>query len=301
MVFTQLPLKYNRLFLGHKKGSKDRPLRGEADYILDVDGRLRWVIEAKKPGPITDDDREQAYSYAMHPEVRAILFAVMTGTHFEVFHTFDKPEKGPILAWKAEDTSDYFQRLFNVVSPDALRLSYPEFVNDVGPPLAPGLRSFANVESGTLAYTNLPDFMPKMEGFVVHINKGSIIRNYERGIVALITPSFHDRSLTEFAKAIQATELDLTSTDEAISTDPLNPTVFVQERDIRVAEGTPVPTLTSFNTNVPAITHVSSRVRIEVSSYLREKQFLGKLVAQILVAGIPEPFFVRGDIALILR
>src|SRR5688572_14860240 len=65
MVTTQLALKYDRLFLGHKKGAdKDRQLRGEADYIMDIDGRLRWVIEAKKPGEITDDDREQAYSYA---------------------------------------------------------------------------------------------------------------------------------------------------------------------------------------------------------------------------------------------
>src|ERR1035437_929723 len=141
MVTTQLALKYRWLFLGHKKGpNKDRPLRGEADYIMDVDHRLRWVIEAKKPGEICDDDREQAYSYAMHAEVRAVIFAVISGDHFEFYSTFHQPEHGPLLHFKYDELDNGFQTLANLLSPDSLRRNFRDFVLDTGKPLAPGLR-----------------------------------------------------------------------------------------------------------------------------------------------------------------
>ena len=45
-IITEQTLKYPKLSLGRKKTS-DPELRGKADYILEVDGRRRWVLEAK--------------------------------------------------------------------------------------------------------------------------------------------------------------------------------------------------------------------------------------------------------------
>ena len=152
MVTTELPLIYRYRFLGRKKGqSIDRPLRGQADYIVDVDN-LRWVIEAKKPGEITDEDREQAYSYAQHSEVRAVIFAVISGTHFEFHRTSDRPEAGPILAYTWEQREGKFELVRNLVAPDALKNHFPDTEIDTRKPLALGLRSFAKVEVGTFKY-----------------------------------------------------------------------------------------------------------------------------------------------------
>jgi hypothetical protein len=164
MVTTELPLKYERMYLGRKKPAKDPILRGKADYILEVDGRFRVVIEAKPPGEITDNDREQAYSYAMHPEVRALIFAVISGTHFEFFHTFQKPEAGPLLAITFAELDGKFNQLMDLVSPDALRRRFPKYELDAGQPLAPDLRSFAKVVHGQLVYTETPPFMKDFSG-----------------------------------------------------------------------------------------------------------------------------------------
>ncbi|NQU99490.1 MAG: type I restriction enzyme HsdR N-terminal domain-containing protein, partial [Parcubacteria group bacterium] len=74
-IITEQTLRYPKRYIGKKKGGKDPDLRGKADYILDVENRLRWVIEVKAPElEISIDDIEQAYTYAYHPEVRAIYF-----------------------------------------------------------------------------------------------------------------------------------------------------------------------------------------------------------------------------------
>ena len=301
MVTTQLALKYRRLFLGRKKGEdKDRPLRGEADYILDVDDRLRWVIEAKKPGVITDDDREQAYSYAMHPEVRAVIFAVISGTHFEIYHTFENPGAGPLLSFSYDQLPSRFQSLANVVSPDALRRNHPKLEIDVGKPLAPGLRSFAKVEKGKLTYTESPPYIENVVGLTVHLTEGSIVRSEGGGIVALIKPSFHHSSMSQFSQAIDATEVELTTADEVISSDPENPTVFTQVREITVEKGTPVPSFSSFATTIAPVS-ASGITLIEVSGYVAGTKFIGSLVARSLVPSAKVTFRICADIELTLR
>lgn len=301
MVWTKLPLKYDRLFLGRKKGSKkDRALRGEADYIMDVDGRLRWVIEAKRPGEISDDDREQAFSYAMHPQVRAIIFGVVSGTHFEFFHTFHKPENGPWLEFRYDDLPAQFQRLSNLVSPAAMVRNNPDFVLDAGLPLAPGLRSFAKVESGKMTYTKLPSFGEDVVGWSVHFLEGSVVRRKEGGILALVKPSFHKPSLTAFMEAVKATEMELVTSDGVISSDATKPSVFSQSRDLEIAKGTPVPFFKTDST-IPAQVSVRSQMTAEVTGYLRETTFIGKLVGRSTVPVVNIPFEVCADVEFTLR
>lgn len=93
-IKTGLYLKYERRFLGRKKPGKDPILRGRPDYVVEIDSRLRMVIEAKEPGEIEEDEREQAYSYAVHAQVRAVLFVMASGSHFEIWETAAKPGEG---------------------------------------------------------------------------------------------------------------------------------------------------------------------------------------------------------------
>jgi predicted type IV restriction endonuclease len=80
-VIREQILKYPKVFLGRKDSKKDPELRGRADYICEVDKSIRWIIEAKPPqGAITSDDVEQAYTYANHPEIRAVYFCLINLT-----------------------------------------------------------------------------------------------------------------------------------------------------------------------------------------------------------------------------
>ncbi len=77
-IIRELSLKYPRQSLGRKKKTDPR-LRGSADYICEVQGEkgtIRWVIEAKSPSNKIDDPNglSQAWSYANHPEVKAIYY-----------------------------------------------------------------------------------------------------------------------------------------------------------------------------------------------------------------------------------
>jgi hypothetical protein len=99
-IIREQPLRYPKEYLGHKKPRRDPPLRGRADYILDVDGLVRWTIEAKAPNAlISVDDIEQAYSYARHPEVRAVFFAIINGA--ELRQMLDRPLDRAFARWSA--------------------------------------------------------------------------------------------------------------------------------------------------------------------------------------------------------
>lgn len=290
MITTQLTLRYKWQYLGHKKGAKkDRLLQGEADYIMDVDGRLRFVVEAKKPGIISDDDREQGDSYAMHPEVRAIVFAIISGTHFEIYHTFEHPEAGPILAFEYKDLEEYIQRLKNVVSPDSLRRSHPAFVIDTGKQLAPGLRSFAKLHSGKVTYTKCPPIGENIVGYIVHLTEGSVVRREEGGISVYIGPSFHHGGLNAFSDAIEAAQIELITQDESISTNPDCPTIFKYEREVVIREGTPVPSFTPLHADI-ATAEIRILVQVKVSGFLDKNIFSGELVTHSIVPPLTEPF-----------
>src|SRR4030042_4077794 len=133
-------LRYPKNILGRKKITAP-PLRGEADYICDVKNKIRWIIEAKSPDTnIGIDDLEQAYSYACHQEIRAIYYCLCNGKTISFYETMKGSIDKPLLTVNYEDLIDGFQRISNIVSPDALMRDYPDYKIDIGKPLVPGLR-----------------------------------------------------------------------------------------------------------------------------------------------------------------
>jgi hypothetical protein len=85
-IRTEQTLRYARSFLGRKNPKKDPPLVGRADYICDVISFGRWIVEVKSPGQdLTQDDVEQAHTYAAHPEIAATFFLVTNGRVFRLY------------------------------------------------------------------------------------------------------------------------------------------------------------------------------------------------------------------------
>src|SRR5271157_610138 len=61
-----------------KIGSQKRKITLIPDYVMKVLGNYAWVLDAKNPDEeiTTGDNVEQAFSYSIHPEIRAKYFAL---------------------------------------------------------------------------------------------------------------------------------------------------------------------------------------------------------------------------------
>ena len=105
-------------------GSQRKEITCIPDYLLEVEGKLAWVLEAKKPGEniLIGKHVEQAYSYAIHPEIRVPLFALCNGEEFVLYKI---SEDKPVLYFKMEELPNYFETLSKYLSPkNALNTEY---------------------------------------------------------------------------------------------------------------------------------------------------------------------------------
>ncbi|MEO7600082.1 MAG: hypothetical protein ABIV50_14190 [Opitutus sp.] len=299
MIRTELLLRYPRLYIGRKKPKKDPDLRGAADYIVTVDGRLRVVVEAKKPGSIALDDQEQAYSYAMHPEVRAIFFVLISGTDFEIWYTQEAVESGRLLAFTYDQLEQNKMIIKSILSPDSMRQQFKEYVVDLGIPLGNGLRSTAKVENGWMVYTQVPETIANVLDLKIHFEMGSITRTESGKILLMLKPSHHRPALSAFQNLV-AKWIELVAESPQLSSDPNAPTSFTNEIEISVPAGSEVPDMNSDGrtTNRSAV-DVTVNSSLELRGYLVGSKFVGKLVCFAYPVGVP-PIEVRTYMELVL-
>lgn len=86
------------------------------DYLMQVNEKPAWILEAKSPTEqITDTKHiEQAYSYAIHPEIRVNYFALCNGHHF-VLYNISRPKPLFHISLRAIDL--YRNMLKELLSP----------------------------------------------------------------------------------------------------------------------------------------------------------------------------------------
>jgi len=97
-------------------GSKRKKLELVPDYLLEVHGKAAWVLDAKSPTEDLDSSKhlEQAYSYAIHPEIRVPYFSLCNGHRFVLYHV-SKPR--PILDFNLIETAAYWENLLRLLAP----------------------------------------------------------------------------------------------------------------------------------------------------------------------------------------
>jgi DNA modification methylase len=105
-----------------KIGSKKRPINLVPDYVLKVENNFAWVLDAKAPNEkiINDDNVEQVYSYATHPEIRSTYFALCNGLAFSLFRTADTDK--PILFFLVDEIERFWSDLKMYLSPDSFQV-----------------------------------------------------------------------------------------------------------------------------------------------------------------------------------
>ena len=104
-----------------KIGSKKRPINLVPDYALKVENNYAWVLDAKAPNEkvVNDDNVEQVYSYATHPEIRSNYFTLCNGLEFSVYRTSDTDK--PILFFEVDDIEKNWKDLKLFLSPNSFQ------------------------------------------------------------------------------------------------------------------------------------------------------------------------------------
>ncbi len=295
-VIREQSLRYPRVFLGRKDPRKDPELRGKADYILEVNGRTRWVVEAKAPGvEITVDDIEQAWTYANHAEVRAVYFVLCNGREFRIYSTQSAPSVGALLSISYEELEERFSTLSNVLAPAAIERDFPEQQTAVGHPIGPGLRSIARVSSGLIRYQKSSWNHPVLGQLQVAIVDGAVERDENNHLIAFLRTQAPLRSFQEFNERMGFHEFEMVSQASELSIDPARPTEFVYSNTLVLPEGEELLDMTTWNR-----VRLSVTVRCDVSAtalgVLDHNVFAGRFTSLLQMrALVPTPVKLEGE------
>lgn len=118
-IVRSLTLQHPFLKIG---SNKKRSILLVPDYIMRIEKRYAWVLDAKGPREnILDEDYiGQVYSYAVHPEIRSNYFALCNGIEFSLYRTDGNNE--PILFFQLDEIDYYIDRLKKNLSFDSFQL-----------------------------------------------------------------------------------------------------------------------------------------------------------------------------------
>lgn len=292
-VITEQSLRYPKSYIGRKK-KQDPELRGKADYILEVDRRIRWVIEVKAPEvEIGPDDIDQAFSYAFHPEVRALYFVVSNGKEFRVYRTIDGPNLPPVLFLEYSTLKDNFHTLNNILSPASLKRDYPDFVLDTGKPIAPGFRSFAKIEFGKINYTQNSFGHAPLNGMNIFVSEGAIQRLEEGGLVAYLKTESPFQQMQELNKILGMETFEIICADEEISANQSKPSVFLCDINYVIPKGTQLYNFTTGGYQV-AMQDIAVTTYTEARGYLSGDDFSGEFNTSLNLSILPMPITMNG-------
>lgn len=114
-------------------GSTSRKVQIFPDYILEVDHRNACVIDAKAPWEDVRDPGHlsQAYTYAIHREVKADYYALCNGHTFVLFRTSDMGSK-PVFEFDLKDGVARWDEIKEKLSPRAFVQQHIRFKKDFG-------------------------------------------------------------------------------------------------------------------------------------------------------------------------
>lgn len=261
-IRTEVPLRYDKAFLGHKKASKDPPLAGRADYVCDAIPFGRWVVEVKSPSEaLTQDMREQTHTYAAHPEIAAAFFLLTNGRRFELYRTSILAD--PVLSWNFEETDDKILAVQNIVGPAALQKFAHLVKADPGKPLGVGLASTLRIIGGTVTYeehtSTVPWLSEAISGLSLPITGGFVGRAGDGRIHAHVKVA-SAAAMMRGLSSLGLDEYDFYSASEYVSSDVETPSIFQNFADVWTLKGTPLqlpglpPVPSPFNFEMKAFT-----------------------------------------------
>jgi Type I restriction enzyme R protein N terminus (HSDR_N) len=299
-IIREQILRYPKINMGRKNVGKDPEVKGRADYICEVDNSIRWIIEAKPPqSNIAVDDIEQAYTYANHPEVRAIYFCLINGRKLQIYQTNLSPNAAPLLEVDYEQFNQDLSIIENILSPDALRRDHPRIEPDIGNPIGKGLRSIVRVTNGIVNFTKNSENLPVFNEMNLSVLGGSIQRDENRSIIASLETRTPFKSVNELNTKLGLNNLELVCEGEYLSSDPAKPNIFVETNHITFPAGDKI-----FNpyTWKPAVLpfNFSFKVETMAKGILTDQRFHGEFELRYHLLTTHQVIDMQGDFEMFL-
>jgi hypothetical protein len=292
-IIREQSLSYPHMFLGRKKRS-DPLLRGRADYICEVRRKIRWTIEAKAPDAQLDTDAiEQAWSYANHPEIRAVYFCLTNGRRFLVFQTNHGPDAPPIFQCQYEDFEKSLGILMNLLGPDAILRDHPTQEVEVGEPIGQGLRSIVRITNGSITFDSNTLGLQPFIGLTMAVTEGSIERNSNGKLEAHIETLVPFQSLQRLNEKLGLHMIQVTSEGTTLSNDGSMPTIFSGETQHILPKGERALDLYSWR-EVPIPMNMLVRTQTTANGVLNGHIFSGCFHALLHYISIPLDLGLKG-------
>lgn len=272
-IIRELSLSYTKSQMGRKNPKQDPELRGRADYVLEVERKVRWVIEAKPPDGISADAVDQAFTYARHPDVRAVLFCICDGREFRVYQTALGPPAPPVLTVDYPDLDSRFGELVALLSPAAIVRNFTPIDDAEGIPIGPGLGSAVRVVNGAYTIETCSPDPGGISGQVIFVSGGTIRRDEAGMISARIELRQPFVLAEETARLAGYGPIEFVTSDDTISVQEARPSRFEGEEYLEILLG--------------ASGSVKSHATSTGLAYLCEGKLLGTLEQTMRYEGIP--------------
>lgn len=278
-IIREQSLRYDKSYLGHKKPQSDWPLRGRADYTCRVKNKLSWTVEAKSPSTeISIDDIDQAYTYARHPDVRAVYFCLCNGRDLRIYQTADAPGTKPVLSLKYEDFNGSFHAIESLLGPDSILRNHPGTMPDFGQPIGPGLRSLVRITGGRVVFQSSNPELPIFKGYTISIINGSVQRRESGGLMAFLDTLSPYESIQRINERLGIARFEIMSNDSVLSKDEARPTIFQSQQEVFLAKGEVLFDLrTGSDAQLPI--NLTCKVKTLAEGIIKENIFTGKFQA----------------------
>ncbi len=271
--------------MGRKNPTKDPDLIGRADYICEANGEVRWTIEAKAPNiDISDDDIYQAFTYANHPEIRAIYFCLTNGHTFKFFQTNRGPDVPAFFEVNYDEINENLIILKNLLSPENILKEHPPQNIDVKEPVGPGLKSMAQIVNGKIHYEYNSLGVPALKDLIIYITGGTILRDENNRLFGYVETLSPYQQLQEVNERLGLTKLESFSTDTTLSTNSEKPTVFESRKKISFTQGERMFNLQNFKYFILPM-DLTIETHHVISGYLDNKIFKGQFLGEQIFSG----------------
>lgn len=261
-------LEYPYIHIG-RRSKKDMPL-GFPDYRAGLKGaRGSFVVEAKAGSiPISTREVEQAHSYAAHSQVGANYFVLCNGTELRIYETLSGSNAAALVIIPIPQVNERYYEIENILSPASLEKNC-KVEYDTKLKLCDGLTSSIFIRSGEYKIseyeyrillngndctamlratmpqlTQLDQQMEMLKSvFELRVAEGTAKRDEDGRILA---HAHFSGATLQNAAAMQMLGVDqasFTTSDQFLSRDASNPTMFETTKDFSISKGAMMPQL----------------------------------------------------------
>lgn len=175
--------------LGYSASSKNKVIRSRAlkhpfyyfgtkkynvniipDYTFEIEEKAKWILDAKRPTENIEVGKNvfQAYSYAMHPEIRSDIYGLCNGKKIVIFSV---NEFKPILNIKIENLKNAWNELNKVLKPEMV--------------MKPFLRNF-KPDFGLFLYS-IGEYKSKSSPFTISLKHLNFLTKIEENLYTIST------------------------------------------------------------------------------------------------------------------